>query len=656
MPTPEDLLTQAATEAVAATQIAKDWVNRPVGWFSDTESGPLPSIKQFLAEKAELIDAGIATVQSIEALRLLPARFNGQQVFLSGYYAGSTKGAGPLTAIITASPVDDGGVNIAGPNCQWTRQLDGFVTPEMFGAMGNGIFIDRVPLQLSINYGAANNIKTKMISPVYLINRSGSTVGGRQYGILIPDNANIEGLGYLHTRIKAAPNSDMDLMTTPRGFLIKNIRLSEFSVDGDSANQTLVAPNQTAGGLNMWLSNIENIAMDNLKSIDSGNFGFRLQGVSNLTAGTIVTQHRADINADGFHIKDSHDLVIDKLLIYSEGDDGLIINAELGDIHDIAIGEVVISTPVFVAGGRGVLISNAVANVNAGIQREIYNINISSLVTHNCDASSLSLQYANFRNIHINHVDYGSVKGTQLVVGGSEGSGVSGVFDNVRIKSSCYNTQENALQTDWISGDIKNCNIDISAVNPGSGLPAVTFAGNHSTFRFNVEYDNNAANPTFGVRSSTGAAPLKCCNVYASVRNAVNGIQLNATAVDNNLHIFGFENNTTDIDLNGAVRTNVSGGKITTLKNNGVDTRFSETRGCTANGRLTLTPGPDGRVLIPHGLISTPRHFKVQYFGGDQIVAYPDFRDATNIRVQLRNFAGAPVTSGSHQINWSAEL
>lgn len=59
MPTPEELLTQAADEAVAATQIATEWANRPAGWFSATESGPLPSIKEFVAQQQAKFEQAI---------------------------------------------------------------------------------------------------------------------------------------------------------------------------------------------------------------------------------------------------------------------------------------------------------------------------------------------------------------------------------------------------------------------------------------------------------------------------------------------------------------------------------------------------------------------------------------------------------------------
>lgn len=62
MATPEELLTQAANEAVAATKIATEWANKPEGWYSATDSGPLPSIKEFLKLKSIDVDNAVAKV------------------------------------------------------------------------------------------------------------------------------------------------------------------------------------------------------------------------------------------------------------------------------------------------------------------------------------------------------------------------------------------------------------------------------------------------------------------------------------------------------------------------------------------------------------------------------------------------------------------
>ena len=82
----------------------------------------------------------IRSVTSVDELRTIAGTFDGQQVSLTGYYAGSTKGGGILVWDAASTAADDGGVTFAVTGVatgRWVRQLDGFVTPEMFGARGN---------------------------------------------------------------------------------------------------------------------------------------------------------------------------------------------------------------------------------------------------------------------------------------------------------------------------------------------------------------------------------------------------------------------------------------------------------------------------------------------------------------------------------------
>lgn len=286
MPTPEELLAQAASEAVAATQIAKDWANRPAGWFSYTESGPLPSIKQFLAEKAELIDAGIATVQSIEALRLLPARFNGQQVFLSGYYAGSTKGAGPLVATITDSPVDDGGVNIAGPNCQWVRQLDGFVTPEMFGAQVSDISsaaVNLTAINSAAAFCAANNSELLINGRYYISSRFTS-----------PENITIKGLGFNVSELIIT--SDDRVVVLSNGCEISDIHLNANSLQVGTQKLSVMQVGSNCKGRNIKLSNgYSNIAFSGTKSKFS-----KVYSINAASRGAIFSEGAIDNSISGY--------------------------------------------------------------------------------------------------------------------------------------------------------------------------------------------------------------------------------------------------------------------------------------------------------------------------------------------------------------------
>lgn len=130
MATPEELLTQAANEAVAATKIATEWANKPAGWFSATESGPLPSIKEFNQQQAVKFEQAIANTGwfpvagSFEAGGTITERNQylalitavGEQA-AGGYSWG---GVLPKTVTAGSTPATSGGI---GPNA-WVYRGD----------------------------------------------------------------------------------------------------------------------------------------------------------------------------------------------------------------------------------------------------------------------------------------------------------------------------------------------------------------------------------------------------------------------------------------------------------------------------------------------------------------------------------------------------
>lgn len=105
-------------------------------YIGDVANFPLTVTPGFApdSEWREVVPNGGRSVASVDALRSTRLRFNGEVLWLTGYYDGSYIGAGPVVGTFAEAPTDDSGVNFAGDGVQWARQLDGFVTPEMFGA------------------------------------------------------------------------------------------------------------------------------------------------------------------------------------------------------------------------------------------------------------------------------------------------------------------------------------------------------------------------------------------------------------------------------------------------------------------------------------------------------------------------------------------
>lgn len=646
--------------------------------YAGVEGDPLNSSGTQIRDTVnQLIDAHVSSLKSLPTSPQTDTVYN-----VIGFYAGSTVGGGKLVWLPSASKSLHNGVTYYAPEAiaawngtqadiatllNWTgsgngvfvRLLDGYVTPEMAGAVGDLLTIDTASVQKAIDAGASMKVTTFLLGQ-YLISRSGSTIGGRHYGLLVPSFATIKGHGSDASYIKAAPNSDMDVITTNRSETrLKNVHLSGFTVDGDSASQTPTGANQSAGGNTVWLERIDKLYVDDVKTKDSGTFGFRIQQVDGFSFGTLICDHREDMSADGVHLKDVSNVVGNRVLINTRGDDGFIINAERGDCHDIAIGQLVITAPALIAAGRGMYISNTEANCISGTQRKIYNISIDSLVTYNCDDAALLLSFAEFENISINHVDRGSVNTVTFQIGSNAGAGVTGVMKNIKIKSIGLYPQRNGLEITRSRGDILNSEIDVSVTSAGNvvtGIPKTVITGINTTFRLNVDIDSGNPNPGFAIRHAP-STPLTNCRIYASFKNASTGLQINPGAADNDVYLGQTEGSATyDLDINSAANTTIIGGKLQKLLNQGTGTRFVGTRGAVARGRASVTPNASGQANIPHGLIAVPDKFNADYFGGNSIVANPDFRDGTNIRVQLRDFAGAAITTGTHQINWYAEV
>lgn len=94
------------------------------------------------------------TVTSFAALRLTEPTGAGETITLTGWNAGSQLGGGQFYADTTVG-TDDGGLVAAVPSglfC-WRRKGMSFVTPEMFGALGNGVSDDTAKITSAIKTG-----------------------------------------------------------------------------------------------------------------------------------------------------------------------------------------------------------------------------------------------------------------------------------------------------------------------------------------------------------------------------------------------------------------------------------------------------------------------------------------------------------------------
>lgn len=89
-------------------------------------------------------------VNSFADLRTLTPLYSGQRIKLKAWAAGEKTGGGEFIAVF-GTAMDDAGTIAAGTGFYWERVVDESVTPEMFGAKGDGIADDSDALQAAMN-------------------------------------------------------------------------------------------------------------------------------------------------------------------------------------------------------------------------------------------------------------------------------------------------------------------------------------------------------------------------------------------------------------------------------------------------------------------------------------------------------------------------
>ncbi len=116
----------------------------------------------------------IGQLSSIDALRAVTPEQSGQRVQLRGFHAGKTLGNGEFYRRQSAAATDDGGVNVlttAGEHYERQLERPGEVTPQMFGAIGDGIADDSEAIQRAVDYAhsraVVNESRQVMMSGVF---------------------------------------------------------------------------------------------------------------------------------------------------------------------------------------------------------------------------------------------------------------------------------------------------------------------------------------------------------------------------------------------------------------------------------------------------------------------------------------------------------
>lgn len=225
------------------------------------------------------------TVSSVAEAAALTGMSAGQSVNL---VAGGRSGifdvvAGDFTAKVTADTLN--GIYIAmaddptGATKCLVRRLNWFVTPEMFGAIGNGVTDDTIALNTALGFGRlVLGMKTYLVS-----------------GLLVTaDKTEIIGFGY-RSALKLANGSNTDLITTSVAGRNFGTTIRGVTLECNGSNQT------SGSGINLYKTLGWRITDCHIK--DANGDGIKIGGdTSYLSLDTYIHHNRIE-NSGGMGIR-----------------------------------------------------------------------------------------------------------------------------------------------------------------------------------------------------------------------------------------------------------------------------------------------------------------------------------------------------------------
>jgi len=522
------------------------------------------------------------------------------------------------------------------------------VSIKDFGAVGDGVTDDRAAIQAAIDYASTVNGVVKVPPGTYIIGDSGSDMSARSYGLLLKSNCEIVGESARLCIFKTKFAADIDLLTTDRTTTSANIALRNLMLDGnaDGTNTDLL-------GFNAWILGVTNLTLENIVSQYPESWGLRIQTSSPVRLDNITCYHDTATNADGIHFVDCSNVTCTNLEIYSEGDDGFVIEAINTDVSDYSIAGLKVTS----TGARGILIFSDPNIVPAA--RTLSNINITGAVVSDCASSGVVFQGASFNNIKVDAVVTNSEDGLYIVPGTAT---YAGLMRNCKFDILAENLSHYGAISLTTYSTYKNNEINVNVYNPGDGYPGVSLAGNYWHGSIIVDYDPNLnkVSPSAGVVIGGDFHDLR----ITSIGGSNNSLQIASTAQDNNINLGLLSGGvTSDLSLSGgATRNRFSGGKIAGVINLGGNTgnTFSNVAGATFYGTKSLnfaTLGT-GDVVVAHGLNGTPIFISVT-LQSSALVAHiqPISADGTNITFRGWNTTGpALVTTGTYTINLDCRM
>lgn len=545
-------------------------------------------------------------------------------------------------------------------NGAWIRQNDK-VTVEQFGASITSAD-NAFAIQKAINFTSANKLPLIARSGTYIIGSQGIAIGGKEYGLLLKSNTNIIGESDYNTIFKMKDEANIALINTDRTARQSNITLRNLLLDGNEANQT----GTDTFGFNLYLYDVQNVTMNNLKSLNPKAWGFRLQRCDDIQIDHIIADHSAESASDGLHFVDCSNVTGGNFNLVTLGDDALAIEANALDIKNYALSNIYVSANTQLVGvpGRGITIFNDFTTVAAGNGRKIENISISSAVAYNCKGPGFNLTDGKFENIDVEIISDGCRDGAYVSVR-DDAAEYGWYLKNSRIKLISRDSIESGLtilgDTTISSVSIENIEINAIIKNPGDGFHGASIRNTiNAKGSIELEYDpagtkvssnvgvvlyNSGHDLSIGVDG--GGTCTNCLYIAESSSN----ININPTIIKGgSVANVSIRQLSTDITLNGGTVIDDAPEKLAIQNTSNTTYKCNDVSGLHYRqlAALDLSVLGDGSVSFPHGIGRIPQYVNLQARGTVAINIQAGNADATNIPIFIKDMAGVAITTGSY--------
>lgn len=528
----------------------------------------------------------------------------------------------------------------------WALQLNGGSDVAWFGAVGDGVVDDTSAIQDALSRGGYVYSRNM----THRVNRAATDpFTSRGYCLSIDSNTTLDFGNSKITNL--ASDNDTDILITLGSGSYENIEITNLEVDGEA-----VPNDNVKKGFNLWLRDVTGLRLSNIKTVNSRSWGTRIQGCDRVDLRSAKATHGPNINADGIHFIDTSNVVGNNIDIYTEGDDGFIIEALNVDVENYNITGLNVEANVSVdSAGRGVFIFQE-EDVNPAILG-MKNIRIDGVVKNCKGGAFVTAGALNILNMNIDISSSECEYGMFL----QYGSGVNtdqGSIKNSSFKGLISDTTKDGFTMIPLNNSVAEmCDFNIRVYNPADGFTGATIKGQEHTGSFVVDYDplNNKVSQANGVQLDAVD-----CDLYVMCKGANNNLRFADNAQRNNVSIGVLKDAVvSDVSASPSVNcfeNNVHGGSITTLTQNGaLRNRFYNTKGATFESRDSLAPDGSGAVSVAHGLPAAPRRTQITT-ESNSVQANLVSADATNINLEIRTFGGALVTSGSYRVNINTQV